>query len=333
MPKPTIREVAARAKVSISVASNALNHKGRVSEATRRRVEKAARAISYVPSYAARRLRGAGKAIGVLVMTPPEELVSVRYFSEPIYALVQATAEADYKLHYIHLAGPTLDEASLRHMLSDGAVDGLLVMAPDPVQFELLVNVLGDMPYVLFGADPEREVSYVDSDGYGGAMMATHHLLELGHTHISYLLPPYENYNAQDRLRGYNAALEQVGLSPAVYAPTGDDAPLPIDEMLDDGTTAVIAFDDFHAARVISELQRRGLRVPQDVAVIGFDDEAFGRWLYPRLTTLRQPLTEMGRTAAEYLIRRLEEGDATPLCQEVLPVELVVRESCGAAVG
>lgn len=331
MSKPTIREVAARAGVSISVASNALNRKGRVSEETRRRVEEAARSIGYVPSYAARRLRGVSRAIGVLVMTPPEELVSVRYFSEPLYVLVQSAAEADYKLHYIHLAGDELSEASLHHVLRDGAIDGLVVMAPDPTQFELIVKVLGDMPYILFGAAPEYEgVSYVDSDGCGGAMAATRRLLRLGHTSVAYLMPGYENYNALDRRRGYSAAMEEAGLPSAVYAPQASDAPLPVDEMVGDGMTAVVAFDDFHAAQVIGELQRRGLRVPQDMAVIGFDDEMFGRWMFPRLTTLRQPLTEMGTVAAEYLIRRLETGDDDiPLCREVLPVELVVRESCG----
>jgi len=331
MSKPTIREVAARAKVSISVASNALNRKGRVSEETRQRVEEAARAIGYVPSYAARRLRGASRAIGVLVMPPPEEQVSVRYFSEPLYALIQATAEADYKLHYIHLAGDAPGELSLLRIMREGAVDGLVVMAPEPPRFDRMVGMLSDMPYILFGAAPEREgVSYVDSDGYGGAAVATRHLLALGHTHISYLRPAYENYNARDRWNGYREVMEEADLLPLVYAPDSWDAPLPVDEMLADGVTAVVAFDDFHAVRVIGELQRRDLRVPQDMAVIGFDDEAFGQWMYPRLTTFRQPLTEMGRVAAEYLIHRLEDGEDTPPCREVLPVEFVVRESCGA---
>ena len=333
MSKPTIREVASRARVSISVASNALNRKGRVSEETRQRVEEAARAIGYVPSYAARRLRGASRAIGVLVMPFFEELLPVRYFSEPLYVLMQAAAEADYKLYYIHLSDDELSEEALQHIMRDGAIDGLVVMAPDPAQFELLANVLSDMPYVLFGAAPRREgVNYVDSDGCGGAMAATRHLLELGHTHVSYLMPGYGNYNARDRLRGYSAVMEEAGLAPTVYELADYKSPLPMDEMVNDGTTAVVAFDDFYAARVIGELQRLGLRVPQDVAVIGFDDEAFGRWMYPRLTTLRQPLTKMGAVAAEYLIQRLEAEEEIPLCREVLPVELVVRESCGAAL-
>ncbi len=333
MSKPTIREVAARAGVSISVASNALNHKGRVSEETRHRVLEAARALGYVPSYAARRLRGVSRAIGMLVIAAQEELISVRYFSEPLYAMVRAVEKADYKLHYIHIASNELTAEALRRALSDGAVDGLVVMAPDPAHVAIIASALKDVPYILFGAaPPQDDVSYVDSDGRDGAAKAVRHLMHLGHERIAYLMPGGANYNAMDRLRGYQDVVQEAGLPSLVYAPAAWDAPVPIEAMLADEVTAVLAFDDFYAVQIIGELQRRGMHVPGDVAVIGFDDEVFGQWMYPRLTTLRQPLTEMGQVAADYLIRRLEAGDAAvPLCRKVLPMQLIVRESCGAA--
>ncbi len=334
MPKPTIREVAARAGVSISVASNALNHKGRVSKETRRRVEAAARAIGYVPSYTARRLRGAGKAIGILVITTsPDETLSTRYFGESLHTLLQAVAQADYKLHYIYFPNQEFDETQLRRTLSDDAVDGLVVMAPPPSKIGVITRALKSMPYVLFSVASDQEgVSYVDSDGRSGALSATRHLIALGHTRVAYVMPYADNFDAVTRRQGYEAAMAEADLTARVYVPPDGCVPRAVKAMLVDEITAVLTFDDICALEVIGELGRCGRRVPHDMAVIGFDDDIFGQWMCPRLTTVRQPLSEMAAISAEYLIRRFESDGEVPPCHRVLPVELVVRESCGASL-
>ncbi len=333
MSRPTIRDVAARAGVSISVASNALNHKGRVSAETRRKVRLAARAINYVPSYAARRMRGSGRAVGVLVTTPFEELIATRYYHESLYAMVQTADRLDYKLHYLHIPRQEFTPAKFEQRLHDGAIDGLVLLAPTEDEVAVLGEFLfrSHLPFVLFGASPEdSRFSYVDSDGYDGAMQATRHLLQLGHTRIAYLMLGKGNYNARSRKRGYIAAMENAGLPPHVYLVPTLNAALPTDEILADEMTAVVAFDDFYAVRLISDLERRGHHVPQDMAVIGFDDEKFGQWLYPRLTTLRQPLLEMGQMAISYLQQCFEQS-TPPNFRQTMPMTLVVRESCGAA--
>jgi LacI family transcriptional regulator len=336
MPRPTLRDVARKAKVSISVASNALNDRGRVNEATRQRVKQAAEEIGYVPSYSARRLRGeGGHSIGAVIAVSQEQVTSERYFSESAYAFGRAAAETGYKFHLIHLLESEFNQAHLNTILSDDAVDGVIIVAPPLTQVDAIVQAmdkLSHIPYVLFSVSPDvSDVSYVDSDGKAGGCMAIQHFLSLGHTRIAYLAPPESNSNSRDRLRGCQEEMRRAGLLLFSYSLQSWIDPAPLGAMLADGITAVLAFDDLFALRIISDAGRQGLRVPQDLAVIGFDDEPFGQVSHPRLTTVYQPLSDMGTGAVDYLIRRLNGETAEPY-REVFPVRLIVRESCGACV-
>jgi LacI family transcriptional regulator len=336
VPRPSLRNVAQKAGVSISVASNALNDKGRVNAETRRRVKQAAQDIGYVPSYSARRLRGEnGRSIGAVIAAPQEQVISERYFSESAYAFGRAAAEAGFKFQHIHLLENQFDEVQLYTALSDDAVDGVIVVAPPLTQIDAILRAmdrLSHIPYILFSASPDiPDISYVDSDGKTGACMAILHLLSLGHTRIAYLAPPESNSNSRDRLCGCQEEMRRAGLPLFCYSLNDWTDPTPLDAMLADRVTAVIAFDDLFALRIISDLKRRDLRVPQDIAVIGFDDEAFGQVSHPRLTTICQPLSEMGAEAVTYLVRRLN-GETTEPYQKIFPVNLLVRESCGARV-
>jgi LacI family transcriptional regulator len=219
--------------------------------------------------------------------------------------------------------------------LSDDAVDGVIVVAPLLTQTDAIVRAmerLSHIPYILFSIRPQIPgVSYVDSDGKAGGRLAVEHFLSLGHTRIAYVAPPEGNSNSRDRLRGCQEAMREAGLSLYAYALPSWIDPIPLDALLADKITAVLAFDDLFALRLISEAERRGLRVPQDLAVIGFDDEVFGQVSHPRLTTVYQPLSDMGKEAVDYLVRRLD-GETTETHQKVFPVKLVVRESCGAQI-
>ena len=336
MPRPTLRDVAQKAGVSISVASNALNDKGRVNAETRQRVKQTARDIGYVPSYSARRLRGEnGHSIGAVIAAAQEQITSERYFSESAYAFGRAAAETDYKFHLVHLLETEFSEAQLYATLSDDAVDGVIIVAPLLTQVDAIVQAMGRLPhipYILFSASPDiPDVSYVDSDGKAGGRLAIRHFLSLGHTRIAYLAPPGSNSNSWDRLQGCQEEMRQAGLSLFSYTLQSWTDLTPLDAMLADGITAVLAFDDLFALRIISDIKRRDLRVPQDIAVIGFDDETFGQVSHPRLTTVYQPLSDMGTEAVSYLVRRLS-GETSEPYQKIFPVRLIVRESCGGYV-
>jgi LacI family transcriptional regulator len=336
VPRSTLRDVAQKAGVSISVASNALNDRGRVNAETRERVKQVAQELGYVPNYLARKLRSEnGHSIGAVIAAPQEQVTSERYFNESAYAFGRAAAETDYKFHLIHLLESEFSEAQLYATLSDDAVDGVIIVAPLLTQIDAIVQAMGRLPhipYILFSVSPDiPDVSYVDSDGQAGGRIAIRHFLSLGHTRIAYLAPPGSNSNSRDRLRGCQEEMRRAGLSLFSYTLQSWIDPTPLDAMLADEITAVLAFDDLFALRIISDIERRGLRVPQDIAVIGFDDETFGQVSHPRLTTVYQPLSDMGTEAVSYLVRRLS-GETSEPYQKIFPVKLIVRESCGAYV-
>jgi DNA-binding LacI/PurR family transcriptional regulator len=332
MAKPTIRDVAQRAGVSVSVASNALNDKGRVSDATRQRVKEAALAMGYVGDYAARRLRGVGGAIGVVITDTLEAIPLERYTGESLYWFYRLADEAGYKLHQFHLPSTEYDESRLYSVLNDGAIDGAIFVVPRLSQIETITRVmerLNHLPHLFFGAIPDLpDVNYVDGDGRKGASEAIAHLLARGHEHIAYLMPSdgHDHFDARDRLLGARSEMAAAGLELAVYYAEHWESNISLDAILANETTAIITWNDLFALRIIGELDRRGIDVPGDIAVVGFDDEAFSKWMRPALTTISQPIEAMSRTAVDFLVERIKNG-ATESCKKIFPMDLIVRES------
>ncbi len=332
MVKPTIREVAKLANVSVSVASNALNDKGRVNIETRERVKEAARELGYVPNYAARRLRGEGGAIGVIVTDTLEDVPLERFVGESLYWFYHLTYDLGYKLHRIHLPSAEFNEDKLFDTLNDGTIDGAIFLVPRIPQVEPIINVmnqLNHLPHIFVSATPKLPTeSFVDSDGSAGAALAVRHLLDRGHTKIGYLMPSdgHDQFNAVDRLYGAQEEMEKAGMALSVYYASPWEETISLDNILTDEVTAILTWNDIFALRVISKLARLGLRVPQDFAVIGFDDELFSKWTYPKITTVSQPIEAMSRAAIGYLINRIKTGE-TQVIQQKFPVKLIIRES------
>jgi LacI family transcriptional regulator len=209
-------------------------------------------------------------------------------------------------------------------------VDGLIVTATrmgDP-----LVDRLADerLPFVVVGR-PEHDVSYVDVDNAGGARMAAHHLCELGYRRIAYLGAPTNTTAGRDRLEGFCAGLADRGrtLDPELRV-DGDFTEMggyrAMQRLLPSRPDAVFAASDTMALGAMRALAEAGLDVPGDVAIVGFDGMPASEHTAPPLTTVRQPVAETGRRAAELLMKVIG-GEATPPATEILPVELVVRES------
>lgn len=332
MAKPTIREVAKLASVSVSVASNALNNKGRVNVETRDRVKLAARSLGYVPNYSARRLRGEGGAIGVIITDTLEDAPLERFVGESLYWFYHLTYDLGYKLHHIHLPSIEFSETKLLDILSDGAIDGAIFLVPRISQIETIIQVmdqLNHLPHIFVSAtlDLPNE-SFVDSDGKSGAAVVVQHLLAKGHKKIGYLMPSdgYDQFNAVDRLRGVQEEVGKAGLELFVYAATKWEEKISLDEIAADKITAIITWNDIFALRVISKLNRMGLKVPQDIAVIGFDDELFSKWTFPKITTVSQPIADMSRAAVDYLLTQIKSGEIKIL-RKRYPMQLIIRES------
>ncbi len=332
MAKSTIREVAKQAGVSVSVASNALNNKGRVNIETQKRVKETARSLGYVPNYSARRLRGESGAIGVIITDTLEAVPLERFVGESLYWFYHLTYDFGFKLHRIHLPSAEFSEAKLFDTLNDGTIDGAVFLVPRIPQIEAIINVmkqLNHLPHIFVSATPNPPTeSYIDSDGKAGAAAAVRHLLDQGHTRVGYLIPSdgHDQFNALDRLLGAQDEMEKSGLELSVYYATRWQETISLEEILTDEITAIIAWNDIFALRVISKLNRMGLHVPKDIAVIGFDDEMFSKWTHPKITTVSQPIADMSKAAIDYLITRIKTKE-TKVLRQKFPVQLIVRES------
>ncbi|ARF72697.1 LacI family DNA-binding transcriptional regulator [Kitasatospora albolonga] len=333
--RPTLEEVAARAGVGRGTASRVINGSPRVSEATREAVEAAVAELGYVPNRAARALAGNRTDAIALVVPEPE----TRFFAEPYFSAIvrgvgAALADTDMQL-LLTLAGNDRERRRLAQYLTAHRVDGVLLVAvhaDDPLP-ELLEQL--GMPCVISGARHAAEpLASVDSDNFGGARAAVDHLISRGRRQVATITGRLEVYGAQRRLDGYRAALAAAGLPPdeRLIAPadfTEEGGARAMRELLSrrPDLDAVFAASDVMAAGARQVLREADRRIPEDVALIGFDDSVVARHMHPPLTSVRQPIEEMGRRMTQLLLEEIagRAGEERPTV--VLPTELVVRES------
>ncbi len=332
MKAATIRDVAERADVSVASVSRVLNGAGPVTEATKKRVFEAAEALQYVPHSGARSLSTSKtQTIGVILPDLYGE-----FFSELIRGMDLAARSLGYHL-IVSSSHDDAEEASAAIRSMRGRVDGLIVLSPHLDAANLAAGLAGRTPILLMngGADAGRASIVVDN--HGGAIQAVEHLVATGRRRIAHISGPTGNLEAETRLAGYLEAMARAGLPTTVIEgaftqTSGHDAgvelagrPTPPD--------AVFAGNDMMAVGAMLALQDAGLRVPEDVAIIGFDDVPIAGLVRPALTTLRIQIAETGRRALERLVRLVNaagEAVADTACEVVRP-ELVVRPSSNPA--
>lgn len=329
---PTLAQVAAAAGVSPATASRVLTGTVRVSTVARRQVHTAAAQMGYVrrraPRHAAASTRP--RAVAMVICEPP-----VRIFSEPFFArLISGATEASARHDVALLMVPATKPAS-RHAapyLSAGTVDGVLVVAAHG-QHPLAVSLPSTGVPIRYAGRPAAGIhaSYVDVDNRDGARQAVEHLVLSGRRSIATIAAPPALPAGEDRLLGYRETLEAAGMAalPVAYGDfshaSGDHAMgwlLNRAPYLD----AVFVASDVMAAGAIQALRRAGRRIPEDVAVIGFDDAPFAAHMSPRLTTVRQPVETMGDLAVDLLLAAID-GRRGGADDPILPTELVIRES------
>ncbi len=329
----TIRDVARAAGVSIATVSRVFNGSTRVTDATCERVRTAASRLDYWPNEAARSLTTSRThTLGVLLPDLYGE-----FFSEVIRGIDHAARQEHFQILVSSSHADTnalvLVARSLR-----GRVDGLIVMAPDEATAAAISQMTGNFPVVLL--NPRFDVatcSTISIANFDGAYGMVRHLLKIGHRSIATIKGPSGNIDAEERLRGFRAALQEAGKETS-----------PVLELQGDFTessgyrcakqilrclprpTAVFAANDYMAVGLMSALGEAGLRVPQDIAVTGFDDIAIARYLNPPLTTVRVDAYELGEHAVRQWLMATQPGHPARQTQEVLPARLVVRNSCGS---
>ena len=327
----TIKEIAELAGVSIATVSRVVNGRADVSDETRELVQRVVRERGYTANRSARGL-SAGRTGLVGVLVP---LVHPAYFSGILAGAAEALYEQDMRL----VLSPTRHEhdreVSLVDRLMHGLTDGALLVLPEESSEEL--QQLLDRGNSFVVVDPRQalpqRIPSVSAAHASGADQAMQHLLALGHRRIGAITGPRGWVATEDRRRGYLAALAAAGiqLDPELEAEANfeiDGGASAAERLLSlpDPPTAIFAFNDNLAIGAIHAARTRGLAVPGDVSVVGFDDVEYATVISPALTTVRQPLAEMGRMAVSMLVRLLERQRFETLHVE-LATRLVVRDS------
>lgn len=337
----TIREVARRAGVSIATVSYVLNESAPISEETRARVLAAADELGYRPSALARNLRARqSHTIGYSWHHVPRD--HWHPILDPfLYSMAQAAEAEGY--HILTFAQPTDGDPwrPYQELMLTGRVDGFILSETNRDDPRIRYLLDHDFPFVAFGrANEEWDFPYVDVDNAAGTRMAVEHLTGLGHRRIAVIAWPEDSLTGSYRLQGYLEGMEGAGLpvDPDWIIRTehseasgrramGALLALPPDRR----PTAVVTMSDLMAIGAMNALYEAGLQPGRDVSVVGFDDVPMAQYLRPPLTTLRQPITEVGARVVEMLLR-LIRGEPLPERRVLLPPRLIVRESSGRAL-
>lgn len=331
---PNISDVARRAKVSRTTVSRVLNGKDDVNEETRRRVLEAIKELNYRPSALARSLvKQKTDTIGVILsdITDP-------FFSR----IIQGAEDVAYKFGYGIVYASMRWDPEIKHnyvsFLRNGRVDGLIMMGHTVGNEDYVREMVEDkFPLVLVEYWIENlKANFISIDNKGGGYLATRHLLGLGHRRIAHVAGHKNAQVSQERLAGYRQALEEAGKlydeSMVVYSDFTTEGAIPVAKKLlslPERPTAIFAANDLMAYGVIHAARELGLRVPQDLAVVGYDDIELASLVTPPLTTIHQPRYEIGSMAAWSLIQQIENKEMQPTVTE-FKTNMVIRESCGA---
>ncbi|MFD3516382.1 LacI family DNA-binding transcriptional regulator [Streptomyces sp. NPDC058657] len=337
--RPTLEAVAARSGVSRATVSRVVNGGNGVRPALVEKVLKAVEELGYVPNHAARTLvtRRNG-AVAVIIAEPEFRIFSDPFFGRQLRGISRELTAYDSQLVLLWVEGPEDDQRIARY-LGGGHVDGALAFSlhhddqlPATISRVKVPCVYGGRPGKQT-TSPGLGLPYVDCDNRGGARDAVRHLVSLGRHTIAHIAGPLDQTSAVDRLDGYRDALLVTG--PELVAEgafTEESGARATAELLDrcPGLDAVFAANDLMASGALRTLRERGLRVPQDVAVVGFDDMAsVVERTEPALTTVRQDVEEMGRLMVRLLMRMLADGGSRAVVPEsvITPTELVRRAS------
>ena len=330
-----LETIAKLSGVSRSTVSRVINHSPNVRPEVRERVLQVLRETNFQPNAAARGLAaGSTRVLGLVIPLGIGHLFSDPYFPLLIQGVSAACNAADYSV-MLWLADPEYERRTMRQILHSGLIDGVVVasiQSGDPLIEALLER---SFPFVSIGQiAAEKPIPFVDVDNVSSARQAVEHLLGLGRRRVATIAGPQVIHASAGRLEGYRQALEAAGLP---FRPewvvegdfTQEGGYRAMQRLLEQRPDAVFAASDALAQGALRAIGEAGLRVPEDIALVGFDDLPFAAHLHPPLTTVRQPIEQLGRAAVDMLVGLLSKSNSMSQSQ-ILPTELVVRASSGS---
>src|SRR5262252_1331362 len=333
----TLQDVAKAAGVAASTVSRYLNGQLKVTPATEARLRDAVATLGYVPNVQAKNLaRRRSGAIGFVV---PE--LNNPYFGSIADHVVEDVERRGLMVLLCSTRSQAVKESSYIDLLASGAIDGMLYMGSFRSNVRLAAAIHGGQPVVVVDEPIAGlpEVHSVVMDDYAGGYQAASYLVALGHRRIAFVSGPAELGSVTERRRGYCDALVKAGIDPETqlnlpghFTEQFGASALPRLLAAPEPPTAAFVASDYIALGMLSAAETHGIRVPEDLSVVGFDDIRFSQYVRPRLTTIRSPVERLAQTGVDLLFDRLA-GTAGQAKTEVLPVELIVRESAGPPGG
>jgi LacI family transcriptional regulator len=326
----TIDDISRQLGISVSTVSKALNDYPDVSQETRERVKAAALALDYHPSSAARNLRrGRSDKIGLLINNP------ISFISEYISEIMAGAALSaeNYNQNLILYTTAVDHPDRLKRICRAREVDGLMLIF-QPSDEAVAVLEKEGMPFIVFGRRIEHpNVSYIAPDNQDGSYRLTTHLIEQGHQRIGFTTRPQLGTVSEDRFAGYRQALDEAGIPfdpnliiETVIEPLSGRRAFEALLKLSDPPTALFALYDLMAVDAAQAAQERGMIIPDDIAIAGFDSWRASLMTTPAITTVQQPLQNMSQMATDMLLRRIQDNSHPPE-RHTLPVQLIVSAS------
>lgn len=331
----TLEDIARLSGVSRSTVSRVINAEVNVKEMTRRKVQEVINSYNFQPNLAARGLvTGRTNVIGVVIPASVAVVFTDPYFPQLLQGISALCNTRDYSV-MLWLAEPEFERRMISRILHNGLVDGVVVASiamNDPIIESLIES---KMPFILIGRHPTEDVNYLDVDNVQSGRKATMHLVRLGYKRIATITGKQSQVAGYDRYQGYVKALQDSDhpVKPELVAEgdfTEESGYKAMQRLLKYKPDAVFVASDMMAFGAMRALRDANLRIPEDVAVVGFDDIPASSKAIPPLTTVRQAIVQMGSLAVDALINIIETGTKTTQ-KVIMDTELVVRESCGAS--
>lgn len=334
----TLKDVAQKAEVSYQTVSKVLNGQGTVTPETETRIKEIAQQLGYRPNVRARNLREQrSRLIGYLWDPTPPDIYNP-ILEKFLQSTIESAETEDYHLLTYAWQKSAFKLEDYENLIKTGRIDGLIISSVDFNDERVFRLMELNFPFVAFGkTNPDWDFAYVDVNGENGIYQVARHLLDLGHQRLGALGWPEHSRPGEERLRGYYSALQKndIPIDPArvmrcedrvaeAYRMTNQLLALPADRR----PTALICMSDTLAIGAMNAVRDLGLIIGSDIAVSGFDDYPMTQYLQPSLTTVRQPIWEVGQKIIELLLQLINGKRPDPY-QIVLEPQLIIRQSTG----
>ncbi len=332
--KVTIAEVAKRAGVSTMTVSRVLNNTGPVKKETAERIRAIIAELNYQPNLVARSLSSKRSMMIGIIINRVKKVFFDNYIGQIGSGITDIVQERGYRVMFFPVETDREKTSAYLDIVRSHVIDGLIILRSktDNPHIQMLAD--NEVPFMLVNHKKyKKNYNFIDTENIEGTKTAMRHLYTNGHRKIAFFAGSMDETNSIDRLKAYHTAVKELRLVVneewVRYAEFDKQKAFEEAGKLLQCTnrpTAILASDDYMAIGAMERLQKEGLRVPQDMAVIGFDDVELASYVKPSLTTIRQPLTELGRVAAENLLNMIAGTQKSPV-HKFLKLELVKRNS------